>query len=321
MLSDRLQRALELKRAGRLDDAVIELESVLVDEPGNPFALAHLAQCQIRRNRPAAALDELDKAEAAGGVTAFSARLRGDALYRLGRFAEAARGYDEADALGERGASVLVQLARCRLKVRDLEGARDAAVRAVEREPESAQAWTVLGDVAFKAGEHQPAEAHYSKAHELDPRDQYAYARLIEARLLQLQPEDRSRELDVVLRSSGRGNRYLTSALARLRHQLGDEDGAAAAWRSSRRSAEDLFAHKQEGYALRRAKRLEEAAVVLRECLLRDPEDLILFRTYVGMQRSRKALDELRQTLEDLLPVAGGRKGAVYGELRKLGGA
>jgi tetratricopeptide (TPR) repeat protein len=122
----------------------------------------------------------------------------------------------------------------------------------------------------------------------------------------------------VLLRSSGRGNPYLSAVLARLRHQLGDEDGAAAAWRGSRRSPGDLFARKQEGYALRRAERFEEAAAVFRECLLKDPQDLVLFRTYVGMQRRRNALDQLRETLEELLPVAGGRKGAVYGELRKL---
>jgi tetratricopeptide (TPR) repeat protein len=317
-MQGRLQHALELKKAGRLDEAVIELESLLVDEPDAAFALAHLAHCQIRRQRPAAALEELDRAEAAGGVTAFTARLRGDALFRLHRGAEAARAYDEADALGDRSGWVLTQLARCLLRDRDLEGARGAAMRAVEREPDSVQAWTVLGDVAARAGEHQQAEAHYQRAHELDAGDRYAYARLIEARLLQLQPEDRARELDVLLRSSGRGNPYLSAALARLRQQLGDEDGAAAAWRGSRRSPDDLFARKQEGYALRRAERFDEAAAIFRECLLRDPQDVILFRTYIGMQRGRNALDQLRETLEELLPVAGGRKGAVYGELRKL---
>jgi hypothetical protein len=45
---------------------------------------------------------------------------------------------------------------------------------------------------------------------------------------------------------------------------------------------------------------------------------VILFRTYVSLQRQRGELDELRQTLQELLPIAGARKGAVYGELRKL---
>lgn len=318
VVQEPLQHALELKKAGRLDEAVIELESVLLDEPRNALALAHLAQCQLRRERLEEAMVELDKAEAAGGATTFTARVRGDALYRLGRHGEAARAYDEADALGDRSAWTLVQLARCHLRTRDLDAARDAAHRALEREPRSAPAWTVLGDLAARSGDGEQAEHHYREAHELDPSDRYAYARLIEIRLLQLEPEERSRELDVLLRSGDRDNPYLSGVLARLRREMGDEAGAAAAWRESRRFGNDLFARKQEAYALRRAERFDEAAAVFRECLLRDPQDVVLFRTYVGMQRRRQALDDLRAVLEDLLPIAGSRRGAVFGELRKL---
>ena len=315
-----LERALELKKAGRLDEAVIAIEALLSDDPRNAFALAHLAHLQLRRRRPADALAELEKAESSGGVTAFTARVRGDALYRLGRHRQAAGAYEEADALGDRDAWTLAQLARCRLRDGDLDGARDAAARAIEREPDAAPGWVAMGDVAMRAGDTAQAEERFQRARELAPDDQYAYARLVEARLLQLEPEDRGRELEVLLRSSGRENRFLGAALARLRSQLGDEAGAAAAWRRSRRSAGDLFSRAQEGYALRRAGRLDEAAVLLRDVLLEDPGDVILFRTYVSLQRQRGELDELRRTLQDLLPVAGPRRGAVYGELRKLPG-
>jgi tetratricopeptide (TPR) repeat protein len=313
-----LERALELKRSGRLDEAVIALEALLADDPRNAAALTQLADIQLRRRRPADALAELDKAEAAGGATAHTASVRGDALYRLGRHREAAAAYEEADALGDRGAWTLAQLARCRLRENDLDGARDAAARAVEREPDSAVGWVAQGDVALKAGETAAAEERFQKAHELAPSDQYAYARLVEARLLQLEPEDRGRELEVLLRSSGRQNRFLGAALARLRRELGDDAGAAAAWRRTRRSGDDRFARAQEGYALRRAGKLDEAAVLLRDVLLEDPADVILFRTYISLQRQRGELDELKQTLHELLPIAGPRKGAVYGELRKL---
>lgn len=313
-----LERALELKRSGRLDQAVIALEALLANDPENAFALAHLAHCQLRRRRPADALAELDRAEAAGGVTAFTARLRADALYRLGRHRDAGAAYEEADALGDRDPWTLAQLARCRLRLNDLDGARDAGARAVEREPGAAQGHVVLGEVAARAGDLAQAEERFQRAHELAPDDEYAYARLIEARLLQLPPEDRGRELEVLLRSGGRQNRFLAAVLARLRSQLGDEEGAAAAWRSSQRSGGDLFARAQEGYALRRAGRLQEAAVLLRDVLLEDPGDVILFRTYVSLQRQLGALDELQRTLQELLPIAGPRRGAVYGELRKL---
>jgi tetratricopeptide (TPR) repeat protein len=313
-----MERALELKRSGRLDEAVIVLEALLADDPRDAPALTHLAEIQLRRRRYADALAELDKAEAAGGATAHTASVRGDALYRLGRHREAAAAYEEADALGDRSAWTLAQLARSRLRANDLDGARDAAARAVEREPDSAVGWVAQGDVALKAGETAVAEERFQKAHELAPTDQYAYARLVEARLLQLEPEERGRELEVLLRSSGRENRFLGAALARLRRELGDDAGAAAAWRRTRREGDDRFARAQEGYALRRAGKLDEAAVLLRDVLLEDPADVILFRTYVSLQRQRGELDELRQTLHELLPIAGPRRGAVYGELRKL---
>jgi hypothetical protein len=73
-----------------------------------------------------------------------------------------------------------------------------------------------------------------------------------------------------------------------------------------------------QGFALRKAGRLDEAASILGACLVETPDDLILFRTYVGLQRSRGAIEELRQTLEQALPGAGSRRGAFFGELRKL---
>ena len=113
---------------------------------------------------------------------------------------------------------------------------------------------------------------------------------------------------------------HLLGVLAQVQRELGDETAAAEAWRRSgdRAAGGDLFARKQEGYARRRAGDLEGAAHVLRDCLLRAPQDVILFKTYVGLERQRGATDELKQTLQELLPVAGPRRGAVYAELRRL---
>jgi predicted Zn-dependent protease len=77
-----LGEALELKRSGQLDAAVIALEGVLAVSPSHPLALAHLAEVQLKRGRPQEAAAALDRAESAGGTTAFSARLRGDLAYK-----------------------------------------------------------------------------------------------------------------------------------------------------------------------------------------------------------------------------------------------
>ena len=85
-------------------------------------------------------------------------------------------------------------------------------------------AWNAVHGPARQLDE---AEARYLRAHELVPADQWAYAKLVEARLMKLAPEKRDRELEVILKTTGRGNRHLLGLQARLRSQVGDQDAAA----------------------------------------------------------------------------------------------
>ncbi len=311
-----LDEALRLKRSGDLDGAVIALEAVLAARR-SPVALAHLADAQVRRGRYEEAAGALDRAEAAAGATAFTSRVHGDLHYKGGRWADAARCYEDAAALGDDGDWPLVQLARCRLKMGDPDGAQGAAARVVERRPESPGGWVVLGDIAMQRGRLDEAEARYALAHDHDPSDEWAYAKLVEARLVGLPPDKRDREVQVLLKTTGRDNKHLLGVLARIRGEQGDQGAAADAWGRRARSG-DLFARKQQGFALRKAGRLDEAAGVLGACLAADPEDRYVFSSYVSLQTERGAVEELRHTLEEALPRAGSRRGAYFGALRKL---
>lgn len=313
-----LDEALRLKRAGDLDGALIALEAVLSRSPSHAAALAILADVQLKRGRSDEAGLALDRAEAAAGTTSATARVRGDLDYQAGRWAGAAKSYADAHALGDGGTWSLVQLARCRLRLGDVDGARGAAAQAAEAAPDAPSPWVVLGDIALRHDELDDAEAMYGRAHECAPSDQWAYAKLMEVRLLRMPAERRDGEIRVLLKTTGRDNRHLLGVLARLRSRDGDEDAAARTWEERAQGTGDLYARKMQGFALRRAGRLDEAAAVLGSCLAAQPEDLILFRTYVGLQRKRGAVDELRTTLEEALPRAGSRRGAFHGELRKL---
>jgi len=171
-----LDQALELKRSGQLDAAVIALEGVLADNASHPVALTHLAEVQVKRGRLAEASAALDRAERAAGTTAASARVRGDIAYQQQRWEEAARAYGDADALGDRGIWALVRQARCHLKMKDPQGARGAASRAVERDPGSPHGWVMLGDIslsenAISNAALAEAETMYERAHERAPGD------------------------------------------------------------------------------------------------------------------------------------------------------
>lgn len=308
-----------MKKAGEWDAAVIALEGVLSQSPSHPQALAHLADVQLRRGRPTEAAAALDEAEGLAGTTSFTARVRGDLHFRARRWQEAARAYGDADVLGDRGTWSLLQLARCRLRLGDTDGARGATSQALERDEKATAAWIMLGDVAKREGRLDEAEAMFERALQHAPDDQWAYAKLVEVRLLGLPPDRRLREIEVLVKSCGKANTQLLGVLARLRSEQGDDEQAAATWqRAAREQGGNLFARKQEGFALRRAGKLDEAAVVMGECLVADPQDLVLFRTFVHLQRTRGALDDLRRTLEELAPRAGDLRGPMYGEIRKL---
>ena len=317
MSTSGLDEALRLKRSGDLDGAVIALEGVLSRSPAHPVALANLAEVQLKRGRLEEAASALERAETAAGTTRFTARVRGDLCYKAGGWKDAARHYQDAAALGDESSWLLVQLARCRLRAGDLDGARGTAAQAAERDPTSAGPWVVLGDIAVREQRLEDAEAMYARAHEQAPDDQWAYAKLVEARLLRLPPEQQEREMRVLLRTTGRDNKHLVGVLAKLRSDQGDQEEAARAW-GQRARAGDLYARKQEGFALRKAGKLDEAAVVLRACLSADPEDRFVFSSYVSLQKERGAWEELRVSLEEALPRAGSRRGAFYGALRKL---
>jgi predicted Zn-dependent protease len=315
---DEVDEAIRLQRAGELDKAVIVLEGLLTRQPSHAVALARLADVQIRRGRRTEAAQCLDRADAAAGTTAYTARLRGDLHYKGERFAEAARCYQDADALGDKGTWSLVQLARCRLRLRDIEGARGAASRAVERQPNEPGGWLVLGDIAKREGRLTDAEAMYSRAHEAAPHDDFAYAKLVEARVLALPAEARAREVEVLLRTTARGNTQLQGVLAKLRADEGDPDQAADVWAKTLAAKGDAYSRRMYAFSLLKAGRTDEAAMLLAQCLADDPANIIVFRNYVNLQHKRVALAELRQTLEELLPRAGARAGAFHGELRKL---
>ncbi len=315
---DELDEALKLKRAGELDKAVIALEGLLTRQPSHALALAHLAEVQLRRGRRTEAAQCLDRADAVAGTTGYTARLRGDLHYKGERFAEAARCYQDADALGDRGTWSLVQLARCRLRLRDIEGARGAASKAVERQPNDSGGWIVLGDIARRESRLADAEEMYSRAHEVAPHDDFAYARLVEARVMALPPDARSREVEVLLKTTARGNTQLQGVLARLRTGQGKLDQAAEVWAKTLTAKGDAYSRRMYAFSLLKAARTDEAAALLAQCLADDPTNVIVFRNYVNLQHKREALAELRRTLEELLPRAEARAGAFHGELRKL---
>jgi tetratricopeptide (TPR) repeat protein len=244
--------------------------------------------------------------------------LRGDIAYQERRYAAAARAFREAVALGDEGTWSLVGLARSYAHAGDKQAARGAAAEAAERAPGEPGGWLVLGEIALRDRQFADAERFLSRAHEASPKDKYVYSKLVEARIAELPVDSQVREVETLLKTTAKANPHLQRVLARLQKAQGRPDAAADTLARALRESGDLRSRKDYAFSLKKAARVDEAAAALAQCLAEDPEDVVVFTHYVHVQKGRGALDELRGTLEALLPTSGRRYGAFLGELKKL---
>jgi tetratricopeptide (TPR) repeat protein len=167
--ADRLQRALALHRAGRLDEAARLYARVLERSPGSADALHLLGALHLDARRPAEALPLLQRAASlAPSVSAFHATL-GRALAALGRPADAVEAYSRALELRPGAAEVHAHAADAYAALRRWDPAVEHGRRAYQAFPGTAalpfaQILTAAGLAAHRAGALDDAEALYREA-------------------------------------------------------------------------------------------------------------------------------------------------------------
>ncbi len=163
-----LRRAELLAELGQYDEAVAELGQAITLDRENAAALSLLASVQLAANRPAEALDAVDRALAVEpGSLALLVR-RALALIDLRRFGEAARLADamlsaapDSPYAQRSGAAILGE-------ARNGQAALNAAWRAVALAPEEPEGHLVLGVVAARLQQYDLAERAYREALRLD---------------------------------------------------------------------------------------------------------------------------------------------------------
>lgn len=121
-----------LERAGMLEDAEREFRAVLRLDPMDPQALRRLAVLSLHSGRPQEALEHLDALPDGDAQTYATRRNRALALEELGRFEEALRELDQAEALGN-GEDPEVALARAIVQLRSGDASSARATLAAYR--------------------------------------------------------------------------------------------------------------------------------------------------------------------------------------------
>ncbi len=166
-----IEQAVALYQQDRLDDAESSLSGIQRQHPDIPYVLHLLALIALRTERPAKAVQHLEKAVAAEPGSADLFSLLGDSLKQANQMEAAVEAYQKAVALDPKLADVHYNLANT---LKTLDRQHDAIPfyqRAVELKPDFADAYYNLG-VALKAvWRSDEAVAAYRRVLALKPGD------------------------------------------------------------------------------------------------------------------------------------------------------
>jgi tetratricopeptide (TPR) repeat protein len=166
-----LSRAKAAQEMGRPETGIPLAMRAVALEPGNARALCTLAWLQQLADRDGESLRTANRAVAADPEYEWAHRLRGWALWSLGRPQAAADALAEAVRIAPTEVRALWRFAWFASLVGRAQEAFDAAQRAVELAPDHDECWFSLGWAAWALNDWDAAENALRRARSLSPQD------------------------------------------------------------------------------------------------------------------------------------------------------
>lgn len=164
-----------LQSLGRHDQALAAYRRALSREPEHRLALLDLARLRWRLGEPDFDAELLAAAQA-HPASSTALDVHAQLLWRAERHAEAAQAYESALARSPGVAAFHDGLGRCQVRMGDWAAGLDAHRRAVALGPHSADLRSSFAASLLVARQPQEADIQATRACELAPHDQYAWA-------------------------------------------------------------------------------------------------------------------------------------------------
>lgn len=228
-MRSRLQEAEGHLLSNRPERALEGFDSVLTEEPNNPFALTRSALALARLGRTEESTKRLTRALDSGDD---------EPRIQLARVWMQANRYDDAAAQwrvvldhSPRRVEAWAQLAVAEARQGHLEAAATALDHASEIEPTRAEHWIRLAQVEQRLGRNTAAAEHWLRAAGLGPAEQFAHAATLGTLLLQLGRRDEGRTWLEKVAPAQPGYAEAQLNLALLALDAGARDDAAQAVR------------------------------------------------------------------------------------------
>ena len=320
--SSSFRHIVELKREGRLPEALHELEKALESQPDDLFLMASLADTLVRMKRPTEAKQVIDGVLAVDPEHQPGLIALGDLHRAAGRNKDALEAYRLAAWNSRTGSCRLTpylakRQAQVLSKLGELERAEELLRQALATHPDDRALQVELASVLLKRQKAEDALTLLESLTTVYPEDRWIKNLLLEARARSRPAEQVARELDLALSTgAGRAN----SDLWRLKALRAKDEGrwleAGESYLEAHRlEPAQAFYIQQAGFSFKKAGELARAVECLEPEFLQDPSNRYVRGALVSCLRS---LGEQARLLElfdraiarrpDLVQLIGMRK-------------
>ena len=228
----RRYRAIALAAEGRHEEAIADMRTLEKAGALTTEDLIVLGESLRLAGRTDEALAALDKASALQPELTLTWLTRANTLIKAGRNGEAARAYERVLEIAPEHSEALRGLGDLAFVNGEMDTAAGFYTRVLQAVPDDAGALVKLGVVRMRGGQRDDAVALFRKAIAVEPRNAEALLYMAGAMVSSGRPADAIPFFDQAI-AAGMTTPMLFNGLGMTRLQLGDEAGAAAAFRQS----------------------------------------------------------------------------------------
>ncbi len=315
-----LEKAIELKKNRKFKEALAVFNEIIANGVKDSFLFSNLAHLHFLLKDYKQALSMLEHSIAIKEPNAFVTNLKSEILIRLNRDTEAE---DWLHRLIQQtmDKEAIKKLARLYLKNKRFEEALVYVNRLLDSGGYDRDIMLLKGEILTKMRQKEEAEKAFKTIIAKNPKDEFAYQRLIMLKLEDKPPEEIIRELETIISVPSKAtSAYLRCLLANAYKEILRYQEAIGEYHEALKLKPDyIFARKQLGFCLSKIKDYAGVIQVLSEVFIQEPEDTYVRSTLICAYEKTGRQDEAKELLANIIALRPDQK-QLIGIMKKIGG-
>ncbi|MFP3870463.1 MAG: tetratricopeptide repeat protein [Syntrophobacteria bacterium] len=295
------ERARDLKKEGKLEEAERELHEAIEEEPDDFLLKSSLADLYVRQERLFEAKFLVQEILTVDPQFTQALVVQGEIFFKEKNFTEALENFRHA-SLRDNRPYLTLRIVRTLRQMERYEEALEIVDNALVAQRENTRLLKEKALILNRIGRFDEALELYERIRKLDPQDSFAQKELLRLKSLQRSDDEVIRELDAVVHIPSRQeNAQLHALLAQKLKKAGQVKEAAAEYRTaSRLQPDNVYFLKHQGFCHYNLGEYTRALECLVQAFRRDPSDFYVRGTLEKIYTSQGRLDEFIRLLEEV---------------------